>query len=198
MKLPALLILALLASAAAGGDIIKGNAFGDPKAPLLIEIFSDFQCPGCKSLHDSELPQLINDYVVPGKAYLIYRYFPLDGHPFGRPAAEYVCAAAQVGKYKQAADALFSRQQQWSMDGKVEQTVNDVLTASEQQKVKSLLKSPAVQDQIAHDLQEGRALPVASTPTLLVTYRLKRYPLAGSGAMNYELVKSFLDDLLKK
>lgn len=198
MRLLALLTIALLAASAGSTDIVKGNTYGSPKAPLLIEIFSDFQCPGCKSLHDTEFSKLISDYVMPGKAYIIYRYFPLDGHPYGRIAAEYVCAAAQIGKYQAAADALFSRQQQWSVDGKVEQTVNDVLTAAEQAKVKSLLKSPAVQQQIQHDLEEGKALPVASTPTLLVTYRLKRYPLSGAGAMNFGLMKSFLDDLLKK
>ena len=193
-----LLLTASVASWSAGADIIKGNTFGDPKAPLLIEVFSDFQCPACKVFHDDVLPQIMRDYVIPGKAYLIYRYFPLDGHQYGRTAAEFVCAAAQIGKYQQAADALFAHQEKWSVDGKVEQTVNDVLTATEQQKVKSLVKSAPVQAEINHDLEEGRGVPVQSTPGLLVTYRLKRYPVPGAGGLNYVFLKSFLDDLLKK
>jgi len=33
---------------------------------------------------------------------------------------------------------------------------------------------------------------------VLVTYRLRRYPVTGAGVMNYTLMKALLDDLLKK
>jgi protein-disulfide isomerase len=198
MKLATLVLLAMLTCGAAGNDIIKGNTYGAPNAPLMIEVFSDFECPACKSFHDNEVPQLMRDFVLPGKAYLIYRYFPLAMHPHGRPAAEFVCAAAQIGKYQEVAEALFARQQQWSGDGKVEQAVNNVLTASQQQKVRSLLKSPAVQDEINHDMEEGKSVPVQGTPSLLITYRLRRTPVNGVGVLNYTLVKALLDDLLKK
>ena len=198
MRLVSVALLALAVCGAASTDAIKGNAFGNPSAPIMMEVFSDFECPACKMFHDTEVPQLIRDYVVPGKVYLIYRYFPLQMHPHGREAAELVCAAAQLGKYQQAAEAVFARQQEWSADGKVEQVVDSVLTAAEQAKLKSLMKSPSVQDQINHDIAEGQGVPVQSTPTVLVTYRLKRYPISGAGVMNYTLVKALLDDLLKK
>jgi protein-disulfide isomerase len=198
MKLCTLALLALLTCGAAGSDIVKGNSYGSPSAPIMMEVFSDFECPACKTFHDTEVPQLMRDYVLTGKVYLIYRYFPLPMHAHGRAAAELVCAAAQIGKYQQAAEALFARQLQWSADGKVEQAVDNVLTASEQQKVRSLVKAPAVQGQINHDLDEGKAVPIQGTPTVLVTYRLKRYPVSGTGVLNYTLVKALLDDLLKK
>lgn len=198
MRLVTLALLALVTCGAAGTDILKGNTYGSPTAPLMLEVFSDFECPACKSFHDTEFPQLMRDYLEPGKAYLIYRYFPLPMHPHSRVAAEYVCAAAQIGKYQQAADALFAHQEQWSLNGKAAETVDDVLTASQQEKVQHLLKSAAVQDEINHDIEEGQALPVQGTPTVLVTYRLRRYPLTGAGVLNYTLLKAFLDDLLKK
>ena len=198
MRLAILVLLALVPCGAAGNDILKGNTYGSPNAPVMLEVFSDFECPACKSFHDTEFQQLVRDFVQPGKAYLIYRYFPLPMHQHSRVAAEYVCAAAQIGKYQQAAEALFAHQAQWSADGKVAETVDDVLTASEQEKVRHLLKSPAVQNEIDHDVEEGRALPVQGTPTVLVTYRLRRYPLTGAGVLNYTLLKAFLDDLLKK
>ena len=191
-------ILFALAVSASGSDYIKGNAFGDPAAPIMIEVFSDFQCPGCKLLHDTELPRLMKDYVIPGKAYLIYRYFPLEMHPYGRKAAEVVAAAAQLGKYEQAADIAFAKQPEWSANGKVEETVDNVLTSAEQQKLKVMMQAPAVQQTIAHDLAEGRSVPVPGTPTLLITYRLKRYTLGGREVLKYEWVKAMLDDLLTK
>ena len=198
MRLCTLLLAAILCAGATAGDSIKGNSYGTPNAPLMIEIFSDFECPACKTFHDKEFPLLMHDYVQTNKAYVIYRYYPLAMHPHGRQAAELVCAAAQIGKYQEAADALFARQLQWSADGKVEQAVDNVLTAAEQKKVHDLVKSPAVQEQIQHDMQEGNGVPVQGTPALLVTYRLRRYPVNGAGVLNYTLLKALLDDLLKK
>jgi protein-disulfide isomerase len=67
--------LALVAGSTANVD---NNTFGNPKAPVMIEVFSDFQCPGCKYFHDNEFQRIMTDYVVPGKVYVIYRYFPLQ------------------------------------------------------------------------------------------------------------------------
>jgi protein-disulfide isomerase len=198
MKLRAAVMLILAASLSSGSDFIKGNAFGNPAAPIMVEVFSDFQCPGCKLFHDTEFPELMKEYVIPGKVYLIYRYFPLDGHPYGRKSAEVVAAAAQLGKYQQAADIAFAKQQEWSASGKIEETVDNVLTSAEQQKLKTLLQTPPVQQAIAHDIEEGRGVPVPGTPTLLITYRLKRYTMGGREVLKYQWVKAMLDDLLKK
>ncbi len=198
MRPSAVLFALLLPVLAATPGNIKGNAFGSPSAPIVMEIFSDFQCPACKRLHDEAVPMLMRDYVYPGKVYLIYRYFPLQGHPYGRQSAELACASAQFGKYKDAANILFARQAAWSNDGRVKETVESILTPAERSKLPALLKEPAVQDQINRDVEEGRAVPIQSTPTLLLTYRDKRYPLAGAGALNYNLVKVLLDDLLSR
>lgn len=200
MKLRAAILFALAVSAGGADNFIKGNAYGNPAAPVMIEVFSDFECPACKFMHDSELPQLMKEYVVPGKVYLIYRYYPLgpEIHPYARKAAEVVAAAAQLGKYQEAADIAFAKQPEWAASGKIEETVDNVLTAAEQQKLKSLLQAPAVQQTIQHDMAEGNAVPVPGTPTLLVTYRLKRYTLGGREVLKYEWVKAMLDDLLSK
>src|SRR5579862_37749 len=196
MRFWVIALAALLPSLAAAPDAVKGNAFGDPKAPILIEVFSDFQCPACKRFHDEELPLIMKDYVASGKAYLVYRYFPLPQHAYGRKTAELACACAQLGKYEPAANALFASQVFWSTDGKVEQAVAPVLTPAERKKVAVLMKDPSVKQSIDHDLKEGQALPVASTPTMLVTYKSKQFRLFGEGLFNYQWVKSSFDGLL--
>jgi protein-disulfide isomerase len=195
MKLLALAPVLLLPCLAAGPDVV-GNAFGNPNAPITMEIFSDFQCPGCKSLHDAALPDLTREFVITGKVYLIERYFPLQGHPYGMLSAQYVCAASRVGKFQQAADILFATQSVWAANGQVEQTVNKVLTPDEAKKVKLLIKDPGVQAQIQHDLTEGQSVPISQTPTILVTHGFRRYPIAG--VSDFGLLRSFLNDLLKK
>jgi protein-disulfide isomerase len=193
---PITVILLAAAALVAGSTAnIDGNTFGNPKAPVLIEVFSDFQCPACKLFHDGDFQRIMNDYVVPGKVYVIYRYFPLQGHPYGRACSEYVCAAARVGRYQKVADALFAQQASIEVSGNVEAVANSVLTPTEQKTVKSLLKSPEVQKEIDTDLEEGKAIPVPSTPTLWVTANGKSQVV--KGPLNYPLFKQYIDTLLK-
>jgi protein-disulfide isomerase len=198
MKLYVLALAVALPAIGAAPDLLKGNTFGSPKAPLLIEVFSDFECPACKYLHDKELPDIMKDFVDKGKAYLIYRYDPLQMHQHGRQAAELVCAAAQEGKYLQAANALFATQETWSKDGRVAEALASALTPDERAKLPALAKSPAVQTAITHDMEEAVKMEVPGTPTLVITYQARRYPLTGPGVMQYTWVKSFLDSLLAK
>jgi hypothetical protein len=72
---------------------------------------------------------------------------------------------------------------------------NSVLTPTEQKTVKSLLKSPEVQKEIDTDLEEGKAIPVPSTPTLWVTANGKSQVV--KGPLNYPLFKQYIDTLLK-
>jgi protein-disulfide isomerase len=190
--------LVLPALTATGPEDVHGNTYGTAGAPILIEVYSDFECPGCKNFHDTVLPQMMRDFIASGKVYVIYRYFPLPGHPHSRQAAQLVAAAARVGKWQEAGDALFASQQTWSQNGKVQETVDAVLTPAEQKKVHALTSDPGVNAEIDHDLELGKAVPVPSTPTMVVMYKMRRYPISGNGIFNYALIKSFFDDLLKK
>ena len=196
MKTFAVVLAAAAALMAGSTANTNGNTYGEPHAPVLIEIFSDFQCPACKTLHDDTFPLLMRDYVVPGKVYIIYRYFPLPMHPFGHPCAEFACAAARIGRYQKVADALFAQQSNISMSGKVEDAVNSVLTPTEARRVKSLLHDPGVQREIQTDLDEGKLVPVTGTPTLWITHAGKSQMV--TFPVNYSLLKSFLDALLAK
>jgi protein-disulfide isomerase len=194
MRLSVAALLALAPALLAAPEIDKGKAFGNPSAPITIELFSDFQCPSCRALHKEVLPALIRDYVVPGKAYLVYREFPLPGHNHSREAAAYACAAARVGKYEQVADALFQNQPSWSNDGKVFETVAAALTPAEQKRVQALAKDPAVLSEVDQEVLEGQAERVNATPTLLIIHGAKKTPVSG---LNYNLLRLYLDGLTK-
>ena len=74
--------------------------------------------------------------------------------------------------------------------------VDSVLTPTEQKAVKALLKSPDVQKEIDTDLEEGKVVPVPSTPTLWVTAHGRSEIV--KGPVNYDLFKQYLEALLKK
>jgi len=46
--------------------LTDGGRLGSASAPVVVQLYADFQCPACKALVTQELPQLISDYVVPG------------------------------------------------------------------------------------------------------------------------------------
>ena len=200
MKILALLVATLLPCLAAGPDVDKGRSMGDPAAPILFEIYSDFSCPACKHLHDFTLPAIIQDYVRTGKAYLIFREFPLDipAHKYSRPAAALAVAAARIGKYQTVSDALFRDQQAWGESGKVWDIVAAVLTPEERKKVQALATDPSVLAAVQNDVDRGRQAMAShvQTPTLMVTYKLRQQPWTQFS--DYSLFRGYIDALLKK
>ena len=195
MKLFALALTALLPCLAASSDADPGKSLGSPSAPIRIEVFSDFECPACKALHEQILPLVFKDYAIPGKVYLVSREYPLAMHQFSREAANYATAAARFGKYQDVADALFKNQLVWEVNGKVWDTVAGVLTPAEAKKVQLLAKDPSVLSEVQRDVDAGRAAGINQTPTMIVTRGTSRFPVAG--AVNYNLLRSLLDGLLK-
>ena len=198
MKSVALALAVLLPCLAAGPDADKAKTMGNPSAPIVLELYSDFMCPQCKHLHEDILPAIVLDFVKTGKAYLVFREFPLNipQHVYARPAANYATAAARVGKYQAVSDALFKGQQQWGMTGKVWDTVATALTPDEQKKVQALATDPSVLAEVQKDIDLGMRSQINQTPTIIVTYKLKQQPW--SYWDDYNLFKGYLDGLLKK
>jgi len=195
MKLFALALAALLPCLAASSDADPGKSMGSPSAPVRIEVFSDFECPACKALHEQILPLVFKDYVIPGKVYLVSHEFPLRMHQHSREAANYATAAARLGKYQAVADALFLAQAAWEVNGKVWDTVANVLTPEEAKKVQALAKDPSVLSEVQRDVDAGIAGGINQTPTMFVSRGTRRFPV--TGAVNYNLLRSMLDGLLK-
>jgi protein-disulfide isomerase len=80
---------------------------GDPKAPVAVVEYSDFQCPHC-AVATRPLHELVK--AMPGKVRLCSKYFPLPSH--GRAHVAAACAeyARQHGKYWEMSELLFSHQ----------------------------------------------------------------------------------------
>ena len=127
--------------------------------------------------------QIIKDLVTTGKACVISREWPLPPpyHPYAREAANLATAAARIGKYQTVADALFKSQQTWAVNGKVWDAVAAALSPADQAKVKALANDPGVVAEVQKDLDQGTALGINQTPTLMVIRQRdgKRYPFVG-------------------
>ncbi len=196
MKLAVLALTGALVCLAAGApEIDKGKVLGSELAPVRIQIFSDYECPQCRVFHEQTLPLLMRDFVTSGKVCVVSREFPLNIHQYSRQAAYYATAAARIGRYDQVQSVLFHTQEDWGKTGKVWETVASVLTPEQQKKVQALAKEPATIGEVQADSDYALRTGLNSTPTLLVSRGSKSYTVPGS--MNYTLIKSMLNDLLK-
>jgi protein-disulfide isomerase len=175
-------------------DVDPRKAFGSKTAPVIMEEFSDFQCPACKNLYLSTHRQLMDDYVSTGKVYLIHRDFPLPMHAHSKVAALYARAAAQLGKVEAAEHSLFENQEKWEATGDVDGTVQTVLSATEMKRVRDLVKGGTLEPLIEKDVMLGKLHNVNQTPTTMFYARGQTYPYAGP--ISYEFLKQFLDQLL--
>ena len=77
---------------------------GAKDAPITIYEFSDFQCPHCRTAAP-QLKKLVESQK--GKVRLVFKHFPLSGHPRARDAAIAAVAAHNQGKFWPMHDLLF-------------------------------------------------------------------------------------------
>jgi protein-disulfide isomerase len=177
-------------------DVDPHKAFGSKSAPITMEVFSDYQCPSCKALFLTTNRQLMDNYVTTGKVYLIHRDFPLPMHAYSRVAARYARAAAEIGKIELVERALYENQEKWEQNGDVDGIVAAVLSAADMAKVRALIKGGTLDPLIDKDMQLGQMYRVNQTPTTVFHSKGQTYPY--SGAMGYDTLRQFLDQLLSQ
>lgn len=85
------------------------NTMGDPNAPILIEEFSDFQCPYCALFFRETEPEIVEKYIKTGQARLTYIPYSFIG-PESIAAAEAAYCAADQNKFWDYHFQLFSNQ----------------------------------------------------------------------------------------
>jgi protein-disulfide isomerase len=185
--------------AAAQKETPPDKGLGSRGAPIVMEVFSDYSCPMCKSFYMGAVRRLLESYVPEGKVYIIHRDFPLKGvlgHEHSREAARYANAAACIGRFREVDSALYERQEVWSRDGSVDATVAAALTPSEMTRVRALVASGKLDSYIDSDYNLGGLKGVRSTPSIYITAH-GRNPESLPGTISYNLLKRYIDEQLQ-
>jgi protein-disulfide isomerase len=177
-------------------DFSPEKSLGPKNAPISIDLFSDFQCPSCKMLHDQTLPSVISDYVKKGKVVIVYHDMPMPMHAHAREAARWANAAATVHKYREVGDAFFQTQETWARSGDLRSVVASVLTPAEMKQVEALVKDAKFDDGLSKDVALGTKAGVQGTPTMIVTHKLQTYTVGRF--MSYPIFKQMLDEIAVK
>src|ERR1700722_5822868 len=175
------------------------KSIGNPNAPITMEVFGDFECPACRGFFETTTKQVIDDYVVPGKVYIIHRDFPLEMHPYARQAARLANAAAEFGQFEAMERALYDHQDEWAAKGNIDQGIASSFPPTEFKKFQTF-ETQHMND-INASIEKDRALGVQrnvnQTPTVYITAHGKTEGLPGGG-VDYKLLKSYFDYLLRQ
>jgi protein-disulfide isomerase len=159
---------------------------GNPKAPVMIVEFSDYQCPYCHQVEPT-VKQLLAKYG--DKVSLSYRDYPLRAiHSQAEIAAEASRCALEQGKFWEYHDQLFAGDK-LDKDSLIGFARN---VGIDDKQFGSCLSSEKYKAAIDTDLQEGAKVGVNGTPGFFIN------GIAASGAQQQQAFERIIDDELSK
>ncbi len=167
-------------------------SLGDPKAPVTIVEYSDFECPVCRNLHDV-LRGMLPSYS--GKIRVVFKDFPLEQlHPWARTAAiAGRCAYQQDPKaFWKMYDFIYDNQEIISAANAWTKMMDYAAQSGlDIDAFKSCMASPEPGAAVTSSRANGEKLDVNSTPTLFVNGRrlVGADPHQLEQYINYELAQ---------
>ncbi len=191
------------APADSGGQILRpidqtDHVWGDPKAPVAMIIYSDFECPFCAEFA-ATLKKIETEFS--GKIAIAFRHYPLAGHPDAEKAAEASECAAEQGRFWEMHDKLFTDNAAGRMS--VEQFKKDAADLGlDQNKFNQCLDSGQYQSKITEQKNQGDKAGVTGTPTIFVNGNIYpgAYPFedfTNSAGQPEKGMKSIISGLIK-
>jgi protein-disulfide isomerase len=179
------------------GGMMEYSVGGLPSAPVRIDVFSDYQCPACRTFYLQTLKAVLDTYAGDNRVSVVYHDFPLQMHLHAREAARYSLAARRLGKEQWTAltDALYARQSQWSADGRIDLIAAQTLSPEDYARLGELLQDPSIDETLDKELALGRELQVSSTPTFFIVANGRTQRVVGG--VPYPVLESYLNRLLK-
>jgi protein-disulfide isomerase len=152
-------------------DMKDAPSLGDPKAPVTLVEFSDFECPVCRSLHDVLRGMLPN---YPGVR-IVFKDFPIEAlHPWARTGAlAGRCAYQQdPSAFWKMYDAIYDNQEIISAENAWTKMIEFAGQAGlNADTFRACMASPEAAAAVDASRTNGQRLEVNSTPTVFVNGR---------------------------
>ncbi|MDP7247026.1 MAG: DsbA family protein [Candidatus Peribacteraceae bacterium] len=160
------LALSIFLSACSNGGISKESSrppAGNPDGVILVQEFSDLQCPACRVAHAKVSTPLLQQY---GNVIRFeWKHFPLQSHRYAMAAAQASECAADQGKFWVYIDKIFEHQSELSPDSLIAWAGELKL---DMELFERCSKSNAKKGIALSDYKEGRDMGVGGTPTFFV------------------------------
>ena len=188
---------------------VNGTAYGDPKAPVTLAEYSNFQCPYCKQFWSQTEAQVEDAYVKTGKVLMVDRSAGnwVSGNIGGtgtesRDSAMAAYCAADQNKYWEMHDALFANNRDVEEQGsfsirRLQQIAETV--GLDMNTYNSCMSSNKHLDQVNKDFQDAKAAGITGTPFFVITYTVNGETKTDTidGAQPFSTFQQKLDAALK-
>lgn len=151
-----------------GDYMAKAPAMGKKDAPVTLVEFSDFQCPYCGVFFKESYPQVKTDFIDTGKAYLVFRDYPLSFHENAKAAAMAAeCAREQESDegYFKYHDTLFKNQNSLANANLKQYAVDLGLKAAS---FNECLDGNKYESEVTGDFTYGQTVGISGTPGFLI------------------------------
>ena len=169
-------------------DISKG----DPKAPVKLIEYADFQCPACAAFHPV-VNQILSNYG--NKIFYVYRMFPLiNAHPNAIISAQAAYAAYKQGAFFKYDDLLYNKQTEWAdlQDPKTALVDYAASLKLDTTKFKADMLSGVTQKYVQDSENEALSEGIDQTPSFFINGNLIQNP------NSYDAFKQLIDAALNK
>lgn len=170
-------------------------SFGEPGAPVVLVLFSDFECPNCK-----DEAKILRDNIpakFPKEVRLYYKDYPLEAiHPWAKAAAMdgrcvFRQSPAAFWKYY---DWMYEHQADMTPDNLKDKVMDWAKTADiDTLQLGRCIDTKATEGEVDKEIAEAQALRVEGTPTTFVNGRrlFGNYPWQNmeqiiNGELNYQ------------
>jgi len=188
------------ASPAAEEENTTGAVLGDPNAPVTMVVYADFQCPFCGNFARDIQPQIIEDFVRPGKVKLEFREFPLlggsdltDDENESAQSAEAVLCAAEQGKYLDYHDTLYNNQSGENRGAFSDSRLSDYAKdlGLDTARFNECLDSGRYESTIAAMKAEGEQLGITGTPMFIINGQVTQMTQQGYDLLERQLQTAY-------
>jgi len=181
-------------------EITEIQPLGDVQAPVLLEVYSDYQCPACAYYYTNSIKQLIKDYVETDKIKLLYDDLAFEGNR-SQWAAEAVHCANDQGKFWEYHDKIMTVRYQ-SNNTVIYDKANLIKAAQELNLDEcefTLCLESGKYTKLVKDDTQGAWSKINGTPTSFLNSKMVANDQGESlGVMSYAMLKSKIDELLKE
>jgi protein-disulfide isomerase len=150
-------------------SIVDGRSLGSATAPVTLEAYEDFQCPACGLYSRATEPRLIAEYVIGGRLRIVFRDFAFIGQE-SRVAAAAARAAGLQGAFWPYHDWLFANQNGENRGGYRREVLVEIARRLDLDvaRFERDLDDPSTATAVRDETRAGEAVPIDSTPTLVV------------------------------
>jgi protein-disulfide isomerase len=151
----------------------RSNAPSRGTGKVVVEEFSDFQCPFCQNFFNTTYKQIKAKYIDTNKITFVYRHFPLSFHQNAQISAEASECANIQGEFWSYHDTLFTNSKS---DG-TGLTVSDLKKYAVQlglnvSEFNSCLDEGKMAAVVTSDFSAGQAAGISGTPTFSIDGKL--------------------------